>query len=191
MSYVTDPVKIKVLLSKCPSLEAISANLKIEQQLLFKQGTGIVASYEEIMEAMALGCNPITGMPRSAPDPGGKMNGIVANYQKIFDAYQKIAGDEYGILLESIKSEIFIIDSVMKKISNAIKKISTEQRDVLTLKYWNKRTGKQIQDATRLSPDQYKSYHRTGIERLCAVTNIDIESYNFCMEQLDGKERQG
>jgi len=134
------------------------------------------------MEAMALH-NVISDMPHSAPSPGDKMNNII-------DGYQKILNTEFDLLCKGINNQIFVIDSVINRIGNGISKLSEEQRTVIVLKYWEMRFWKQIQDSTRFSEKQIKSYHRTGIEKLCAVTNIDIESYDFCMEQLKRKEEK-
>jgi len=181
LKYVTDPVKIRALLSKCPSLEAKLENLTIELQVLYKQGTGIIASSEEIMEIIALGYNTLSNMPHSAPNPGDKMNGIIANYPKVL-------GAEYDSWMKSVRDDMFLIGSVVKKIDNVIQKLPIEQQEVLSLKYWKKRTWDQIQDSTRLSKKQVKSYHRAGIGELCKTLEISVESYDACMEQLDGKE---
>ena len=176
MKYIKDPVKMKILLSKCPLLEAKLANLKINLQVAYKQGTSIIAEPEEIMEAMAL-LNIINGMPRVASIPGDKMNNIVDGYQKILDT-------EFDELCQGINNEIFVIDSVVRRINNGISKLSEKQKTIIILKYWKMRFWKQIQDTTRFSEKQVKEYHKKGIERLCKAAEIDAESYEFCMERI-------
>lgn len=181
-TLITDPVKIKLLLGKCSSLESKLANLRIRLQVAYKEGTSIIAEPEEILEAMAL-LNVLSDMPHSVSNPGDKMTNIITEYQKFIDT-------EYGLLLRDIGNAIFIINSVLERINNGISKLSEEQRNIMVLKYWKTRSWKQIQDNTRLSERQVKDYHQTGIIKLCTVLEIDAKSYDFCMEQLEGKEEK-
>ena len=184
MSVITDPAKIRALLAHMPTLEAQVANLRISLQVAYKRGTGIIAEPEEIMEAMAL-LNVISDMPHGSPSPGDKMNNVIDGYQKILDT-------EFNDLCREINNKIFVFDKVIERIENGMKKLPDEQRDIINLKYWKSRTWKQIQDTTRLSKDQYKFYHRAGIEALGKMAEIDAESYEFCMEQLKGgRESEG
>ena len=179
--YVTDPVKIKLLLAQCPTLEAMLANLIIELEVIHKQGTGIICTSEEIMEALALSSDRLSGMPRSAPNPGDKMTNIVANYQKILD-------DEYGELLMAIGDDVFMLDSVVRKINNAMKQLPEEQREILNLKYWKKRSWKQITDSMRVSKRQVEEWHRAAVNgQLCKVLQINHDSYNYVMEKVRDK----
>lgn len=181
--YVKDPVKIKILLSKSPSLETLLENLLLELQVVFKQGTSIIGTSKEIMEAMAIGCNPLIDMPRSAPRPGDKMANIVQSYQKMIET-------EYGLLLKEIQDNIFAIEKVVEKVHNAIKRLPIEQREVIDLKYWHKRTWGQMQDALRLSDGQVKAYLRDGIEEICRTIEVNLDSYQFCLERLEIEEQR-
>lgn len=176
--YVTDPVKIKLLLTKCPTLETMLVNLIIELQVIYKQGTGIIVSSDEIMQAMAIGSQQISDMPRStSAAPGDKMTNIIESYQKILD-------DEYGELLKLIRDDIFMIDSVVGKISNAIERLPPEQKEVLTFKYWQNRSWGQIADTMRITEGQAKRLHKIAVvERLCKELNIGLESYEYVMEK--------
>jgi len=177
--YVTDPVKIKLLLAKCPTLETILANLKIELEVIYKQGTGIISSSDNIMEAMAIGSQKLSDMPRSAPNPGDKITNIVANYQKILDG-------EYGKLLNQTRNDIFMIESVVEKITNAIDRLPIEHSKVLRLKYWQLRSWGQIADTMRISEGQAKRYHKIAVEEhLCKVLQVGAETYKYVMEKAE------
>jgi len=181
--YIKDPIKIKILLSKSPSLETLLENLLIELQVVFKQGTGIIGTPGEIMEAMAIGSNPLSDMPPTAPDPGAKMTNIVASYQKMINA-------EYGLLLTGIQDDVFTIEKVLEKIHNAIKRLPIEQKEVIDLKYWHGRTWKQMQDVLRLGRRQVEGYLRDGVEEICRVIEINLDSYDYCLERLEVEEQK-
>ena len=179
--YVTDPVKIKLLLAQCPTLEAMLANLIIELEVIYKQGTGIICTSEEIMEALALSSDRLSDMPRSAPAPGDKMTNIIADYQKILDS-------EYGELLMIVRDDVFMLDSVIGKINNAMKRLPEEQREILNLKYWKKRSWRQIADTLRISKRQVEEWHRAAVNgQLCKVLQINHDSYNYVMEKVKDK----
>jgi len=176
--YVTDPVKIKLLLSKCPALETMLANLIIELQVIYKQGTGYICSSDEIMEAMANGAKPLSDMPFSHSSAGEKLTDIVTSYQKILDA-------EYGELLKLIRDDIFMLDSVVGKVDNAIKRLPPEQKQILQLKYWQKRSWKQIADTMRISKRQVEELHKTVVsDQLCKVLQISYDAYDYVMEKV-------
>lgn len=176
--YVTDPAKIRELLAKCPALETAMVNLIIELEIIFKQGTGIIGTSDEIMQAMAVGSQKISDMPRSAPIPGDKMNNIIASYQKILD-------DEYGELLKLVRDDVFMLQSTVGKVRNAIERLSQEQREVLTLKYWQQRSWQQIADTMRISQGQAKDWHKKAIEeQLCKTLKIGIDAYEYVMEKI-------
>jgi len=179
--YVTDPVKIKLLLAQYPILEAMLANLIIELEVIYKQGTGIICTSEEIMEALAMSSDRLSDMPRSAPAPGDKITNIIADYQKILDS-------EYGELLMAVRNDVFIISSVVDKIQNAIKRLPDDQKEVLTLKYWQQRSWGQIADAMRVSEGQAKRWHKIAVEEhLRKALKIGYDSYNYVMEKVRDK----
>ncbi len=176
--YVTDPVKIKLLLAKIPTLETMLANLIIELEVIYKQGTGIICSSDEIMLAMANGAKPISDMPFSPSSSGEKMTDIIINSQNLLDA-------EYEDLLKLIRDDIFMIKSVVDKVNNAIEKLPPEQNQILNLKYWQKRSWKQIGDAMRISEGQAKGWHKTAIEEhLRQGLQIGYDAYDYMMEKV-------
>ena len=177
MSYVTDPVKIKLLLAKCPTLETLLDNLIIELGVIYKQGTGIICSSDEIMLAMASGAKPISDMPFSPGSGGEKMTDIVTGYQKILDA-------EYAELLSITRNDIFMLDAVVGKINNSMGRLPAEQREVLYLKYWQERSWQQIADTMRISQGQAKDWHKIAVEeKICKELKININTYNYVMEK--------
>lgn len=176
--YVTDPAKIKFLLLQCPTLETMLANLIIELEVIYKQGTGIICSSDEIMMAMANGAKPLSDMPFAPSSSGEKLTDIITSYQKIID-------DEYGELLQSIRDDIFLLNSIVEKVNNAIEKLPPEQKEILSLKYWQKRSWGQIADVMRISEGQAKGWHKTAVnEYLCKVLQIDYDTYNYVIEKV-------
>jgi len=157
------------------------ANLIIELEVIYKQGTGIICTSEEIMEALAMSSDRLSDMPRSLSNPGDKLTNIIADYQKILDS-------EYGDLLMAIRNDVFMLDSVVRKINNAMKQLPEEQREILSLKYWQKRSWKQIADSMRVSKRQVEEWHRAAVNgQLCKVLQINHDSYNYVMEKVRDK----
>lgn len=176
--YVTDPAKIKFLLLQCPTLETMLANLIIELEVIYKQGTGIICSSGEIMLAMANGAKPLSDMPFSPSSAGEKLTDIITSYQKILD-------DEYGIILQSIRSDIFMLNSVVEKINNAVEKLPPEQKEIILLKYWQKRSWKQIADTMRMTKRQIEALHRAAVsEHFCKTLQIGYDTYNYVIEKV-------
>lgn len=176
--YVTDPAKIKFLLLQCPTLETMLANLIIELEVIYKQGTGIICSSDEIMLAMANGAKPLSDMPFAPSSAGEKLTDIITSYQKILD-------DEYGIILQSIRNDIFLINSVVEKVNNAIERLPPEQKEIILLKYWQKRSWGQIADTMRISPGQVKDWHKIAVEQhMCKVLKISFDTYNYVIEKV-------
>lgn len=176
--YVTDPAKIKFLLLQCPTLETMLANLIIELEVIYKQGTGIICSSDEIMLAMANGAKPLSDMPFAPSSAGEKLTDIITSYQKILD-------DEYGIILQSIRNDIFLINSVVEKVNNAIERLPPEQKEIILLKYWQKRSWKQIADTMRMSKRQIEELHRTAVsEHFCKTLKISFDTYNYVIEKV-------
>jgi DNA-directed RNA polymerase specialized sigma subunit len=181
--YITDPIKIKLLLFNYPAIETILINSQIELQIVYKQGTGCMCTAEEILESLAMGNTQYSDMPRSESIPGDKATNIIANYQKFID-------EEYDLLLKSISDDIFILDSIVKKIYNTITRLPKEQREVLTLKYYDKRTWKQIQDITRFSESQVRGLHKLGIAEVSKLLEIDTESYAYVMNKVNRRREK-
>lgn len=177
-NYVTDPVKIKLLLAKIPTLETILVNLIIELEVIYKQGTGIICDADEIMLAMAIGAKPLSDMPFSSSSSGEKLTDIIASYQKILD-------DEYGEVLKLIRDDVFMLNSIVEKVNNAIEKLPPEQKEIVLLKYWQKRSWAQIADTMRISEGQAKRWDKLAIEEhLQKSLQIGYDAYEYVMEKV-------
>lgn len=179
--YITDPVKIRLLLAKYPLLKVLLGNLKIELQTAYRQGTGMIGTPEEIMEAMAIGSKPYSDMPHVAPTPGDSMTVIVQNYPKVMEK-------ELKALLETIEKEIANIEDVVKKIDIAMSNTllnKNQRREIITQKYFYGASWKEIENKLNITSKQSKTEHRAAIEQLCLSIKISAESYAFVMELVE------
>jgi predicted DNA-binding protein (UPF0251 family) len=167
------------LLRKLPRLRTLLSGLENELRTLYVQGNEFMGSKEEILYSLAICNRVLTDMPFGSPSPGDKVNNIIANYEKDLARELRDTGKE-------ISDEIILVSGAIKVIQDALFNLTTEEKEILRLKYMENKTWKELVRAFDIDEGTLKHKRRRAIEKMVEGGQLKIKTdqYQSCLKLL-------
>lgn len=174
MTYITYP-QAEVLLKAYPKLKSYLKNLQIELERLYHEGQNGSIDPDDILYSLAIGNRIMSDMPHAMPSPGDKMTNIVF-------AKDHIITDEIKGLMQAINT----MGEVVEKTTSALTCLTAQERQIITLKYFEDMPWKDILRETDncIGILQGKRIRRAAVEKILPLLRIKPEQLEFCIERM-------
>jgi len=163
------------LFTAWPELEAIYESLSRDlNSVRTKDSMGIGDDY---IYSLCIGNKAFDNIPTSGKisDSTGS---VAANYSKMMRHDRKAVRQELTI-------EILELGAVISKLNLAFRRLSSLQREVLTLHYRDNILDKKIAKVLNCNVSQVKDKRRFGIEKMKQVMRLTIEKYERVMNMVE------
>lgn len=173
--------QIENLLSQYTALRALLDNLKIETNRIYREHKTGQYTEDDILYSMAVGNHVLTDMPAAyGASPGDKE-------LRIIHAKDKLMAEMMGDNLNDIN----VIGETLDMLTGALMMLPAEDRRILTGKYCENMTWKQIAIELCAERETLIKKRRAAIERLQTVLRVTADQYDHCIKMIeDNKNRK-
>ncbi len=172
--YIKYP-QAEELLKSYPKLKSYLKNLQIELERLYHEGKNDNIDPDDILYSLAIGNRIMSDMPHAMPSPGDKMTNVIR-------AKDRIISEEIRKLMQNILT----IGEVVEKTTSALTCLTTQERRIIELKYFEDMPWKDILRETDncIGILQGKRIRRSAVEKILPLLRIKPEQLEFCIERM-------
>jgi len=172
--YIKYP-QAEELLKSYPKLKSYLKNLQIELERLYHEGKNDNIDPDDILYSLAIGNRIMSDMPHAMPSPGDKMTNVIR-------AKDRIISEEIRKLMQNILT----IGEVVEKTTSALTCLTTQERRIIELKYFEDMPWKDILRETDncIGILQGKRIRRAAVEKILPLLRIKPEQLEFCIERM-------
>lgn len=172
--YIKYP-QAEELLKSYRKLKSYLKILQIELERLYYEGKNEDINPDDILYSLAIGNRVMSDMPHAMPSPGDKMTNVIR-------AKDRIISEEIRKLMQNILT----IGEVVEKTTSALTCLTTQERRIIELKYFEDMPWKDILRETDncIGILQGKRIRRSAVEKILPLLRIKPEQLEFCIERM-------
>lgn len=161
----------ETLIKLYPDLQGMAKSIRAQMKCIMNSG-----DIDDTIHSMALSHLSFDEVPSFSSGSVNDKTGRIAL------EFETKLSHELQSSLSELRSELLLVEVVLCKLDIALRTLTKVQREIIELKYWEGFVWNEIADKVIVSESNVKEQRKKGIERICKISRIDINTYELIMK---------
>jgi RNA polymerase sigma factor (sigma-70 family) len=161
----------ETLIKLYPDLQGMAKSIRAQMKSIMNSG-----DIDDTIYSMAL------SHPTTDDVPSFSLGSVNDKTGRIALEFETRLSHELQSSLRELRSELLLVEVVLDKLDISLSALTKDQRKIIELKYWEGCVWTEVADKFMVSESNVKEQRKRGIERICKISRIDLDTYELIMK---------